>query len=197
MPKQSSVFDRALHALHAARPSERQAGLMRLGLQRDPRAWPHFHHALGDRDPLCRYLAVQGLLGLGAPSSVPALQSALVGEPDAYNRVWMRMALLAAGQRVALKLQADDIALADAGASGDWDAAPELADRIAEAQAADDLGVLLDHPNAIVRWIGVMALARIGTERAVAHLQRVAQDADAHVRAEAVAALGGRRTAAA
>ncbi len=185
-----SKFDKALRFLRSDKPSERQAGLDILSTLKDRRALPDYRHALGDSDPMCRYLAVQGLLSLGDADSVPELRSALATESDPFTRVWMRVALITSGQRSELAGLADDIATVDGGEDNDWDAAPGIAEYVADADAIDDLCALLGHRNSTARWIAVMALIQVGTPRALACLQRGLSDVDAHVRAEAAAGLG-------
>ncbi len=185
-----SKFDKAIRLLRSGKPSERQAGLNILIMLKDRRALPDYRHALGESDPMCRYLAVQGLLSLGDAASIPELRSALATEGDAFTRVWMRVALISSGQRSEMAGLADDIATVDGGEDKDWDAAPEIAEYIANADAVEDLCALLEHRNSTARWIAVMALIQVGTPSAFACLHRALSDVDAHVRAEAAAGLG-------
>jgi len=185
-----SKFDKAIRSLKSAKPSERQVGLYLLTTLKDRRALPDFRHSLVDSDALCRNLAVQGLLSLGDTGSIPELRSALEVEGDALTRIWMRVALIAAGQRSAFFGLGDDIATVDEDIKTDWDDALGIAEYIGSADAIDDLCALLEHRNSTVRWIAVMALVQVGTTNSLVCLQRALLDVDAHVRAEAAAGLG-------
>jgi HEAT repeat protein len=71
-----------LDAVRDGGPQLRREALKALQLIGAADAQPTFFHALQDDDPSCRWLAAEGLVGLGQPVLRPALELLVDGKPD-------------------------------------------------------------------------------------------------------------------
>jgi HEAT repeat protein len=153
----------------------------------DPALAPDLLAALADPVLAVRYNALTQLESFAGPGAVPALIP-LLGESDeglvqlaarVLNRIVDRSAL----ERV-LPLLAES-----ADVPRPLDGAYRVVERLATAEDAPRLGAALEGMRSEVRVPVITLLGRLGGEAAIAPLRHEARQADASVRAAAIAAL--------
>ena len=154
----------------------------------DDRAVIGLTAALGDRDPLVRLAAAEGLGGLEDPRAVEALSRALRSDESVEVR---RMAAWALGE---IEDAAGVPALSDALRSDRDDEVRRMAawalGEIESATAVEALGAALKDQNPEVRKTAVWALGEIESPNGVQHLLPFLKDESAEIRSQAAWALG-------
>ena len=186
-PRSERRFERLIHMLQQPDWEQRMRAVEELGTLRDRRTVELLITALHDRESLVRCSAAHALADLGDPQAIEPLRAAYIVEADAYNRLWIGVAMAALGDTSALDHLFLDIAALDAEGHEDWDSAAIIAATLAGLgeRALEPLTNALNHRNETVRWIAVVALGEFHDARATAALRHALHDVDPHVRAEA------------
>ncbi len=148
-------------------------------------------HQLQSKDAITRLDAIIALMELNNPQTVDLLLAAHADEKDPYNRMLIASSLAGLGNLATLESLFTDIVTIDAEGKVDWDSAPGIAWAVAQLgeSALPILDKMLVHQNATVRWVTVMALGEMKSERAIELLKQVQHDSDELVREEVASYL--------
>lgn len=141
---------------------------------------------------MVRHAGIQALARRDDPDTLPALHHAYRLETDALNRLAIGVARLRLRDGTALDPLISDIATLSEEGWNEWVDADQIAHAVALVgeEGLPILGLALDHPDAVVRWIVVMALGEMDQPEARRLLRQAADDPDRLVRDEARACLG-------